>query len=98
MILEYIEAQGVEIHRTRTHTAFAEGATRTVKDMLFKMVEADERAKKNQWTDCIFKIVLTHCNRMVHSTIGLSYFPKKRESRNRSQSKGEYCHKNQNAS
>ena len=24
VILEYIEGQGVEIHRTRTHTAFAE--------------------------------------------------------------------------
>ena len=74
VIKEYIEEQGMEIHRTRTHPAFAERAIRTVKDMLFKRVEADEKKGKEniQWTDYIFEIMITYNNKMVHSATGLT--------------------------
>ena len=74
VIKEYIAEQGMEIHRTRTHPAFAERAIRTVKDMLFKRVEADEKKGKEniQWTDYIFEIMITYNNKMVHSATGLT--------------------------
>ena len=42
-VIEYIEGEKIEIHRTRGHPAFAERFIRTYKDMLFKRVEADEK-------------------------------------------------------
>ena len=74
VIKEYIESQKIEIHRTRTHPAFAERFVRTFKDMLFKRVEADEKKGKEniQWTDYIFEIMITYNNKMVHSATGLT--------------------------
>ena len=75
VIKEYIEkSQTIEIHRTRTHPAFAERMIRTGKNMLFKRVEADEKKGKEniQWTDYIFEIMITYKNKMVHSATGLT--------------------------
>ena len=46
-ILEYLQEQKIELHRTRGHPAFAERFIRTFKDMLFKRVDAD-KAKKSR--------------------------------------------------
>ena len=43
---EYVEGEGIELHRTRNHPAFAERFIRTFKDMLFKRVEVDEKKGK----------------------------------------------------
>ena len=40
---DYVEGEGITLHRTRCHPAFAERFIRTYKDMLFKRVEADEK-------------------------------------------------------
>ena len=74
VIKEYIESQKIEIHRTRTHPAFAERFIRTFKNMLFKRVEADEKKGKAniQWTDYIFEIMITYNNKMVHSATDLT--------------------------
>ena len=74
VIKEYIESQKIEIHRTRTHPAFAERFIRTFKNMLFKRVEADEKKGKDniQWTDYIFEIMITYNNKMVHSSTDLT--------------------------
>ena len=45
-VIEYLEGEKIEIHRTRGHPAFAERFIRTCKDMLFKRVEADEKKGK----------------------------------------------------
>ena len=42
-VIEYLEGEKIEIHRTRGHPAFAERFIRAFKDMLFKRVEADEK-------------------------------------------------------
>ena len=69
-VIEYLEGEKIEIHRTRGHPAFAERFIRTYKDMLFKRVEADEKKGKSniQWTDYIFEILLTYNNKNIHST------------------------------
>ena len=69
-IIEYLEQEKIEMHRTRGHPAFAERFIRSFKDMLFKRVEADEKKGKAniQWTDYIFEILLTYNNKNVHST------------------------------
>ena len=69
-IIEYLEQEKIEMHRTRGHLAFAERFIRSFKDMLFKRVEADEKKGKAniQWTDYIFEILLTYNNKNVHST------------------------------
>ena len=69
-VIEYLEGEKIEIHRTRGHPAFAERFIRTYKDMLFKRVEADEKKGKAniQWTDYIFEILFTYNNENVHST------------------------------
>ena len=74
VIKEYIESQKIEIHRTRTHPAFAERFIRTVKNMLFKRVEADEKKGKEdiQWIDYIFEIMITYNKKMVHSATDLT--------------------------
>ena len=68
-IIEYLEQEKIEMHRTRGHPAFAERFIRSFKDMLFKRVEADgKKGKANiQWTDYIFEILLTYNNKNVHS-------------------------------
>ena len=80
-VIEYLEGEKIEIHRTRGHPAFAERFIRTYKDMLFKRVEADmsgaksrdERGEKKgkqniQWIDYNLEILLTYNNKMVSST------------------------------
>ena len=68
-IIEYLEEQKIEIHRTRGHPAFAERFIKTYKDMLFKRIEADEnRGRENiQWTDYNLEILLTYNNKMISS-------------------------------
>ena len=65
-IIEYLEQEKIEIHRTTGHPAFAERFIRSFKDMLFKRVEADEKKGKAniQWTDYIFEILLTYNNKI----------------------------------
>ena len=69
-VIEYLEGEKIEIHRTRGHPAFAERFIRTYKDMLFKRVEADEKKGKQsiQWIDYNLEILLTYSNKMVSST------------------------------
>ena len=69
-VIEYLEGEKIEIHRTRGHPAFAERFIRTYKDMLFKRVEADEKKRKQhtQWIDYILEILLAYSNKMVSST------------------------------
>ena len=69
-VIEYLEGEKIEIHRTRGHPAFAERFIRTYKDMLFKRVEADEKKGKQniQWIDYNLEIILTYNNKMVSST------------------------------
>ena len=71
---EYVEGEGIELHRTRNHPAFAERFIRTFKDMLFKRVEADEKKGKEniQWINYIFEIMLTYNNKMVHSATNMT--------------------------
>ena len=71
---EYVEGEGIELHRTRNHPAFAERFIRTFKDKLFKRVEHDEKQGKQniQWTDYILEIMLTYNNKEVHSAINMT--------------------------
>ena len=73
-IQDYLKENDIEHHRTRGHAQFAERAIRTIKDQLYKRIEADEkRGKTNiQWTDYIFEISLTYNNKNVHSTTGFT--------------------------
>ena len=68
-VIEYLEGEKIEIHRTRGHPAFAERFIRTYKDMLFNRVEADEKKGKQntQWIDYNLEILLTYNNKMVSS-------------------------------
>ena len=68
-VIDYLKEEKIELHRTRTHAAFAERGVRTIKKMLYDRVEADEKKGKQsiQWTDYIFEILLTYNNKMVHS-------------------------------
>ena len=69
-VIEFLEGEKIEIHRTRGHPAFAERFIRTYKDMLFKRAEADEKKGKQniQWIDYNLEILLTYNNKMVSST------------------------------
>ena len=68
-IQTYLKEQKIRHHRTRAHANFSERAIRTLKDMLYKRVEADEKKGKSniQWTDYIHEILLTYNNQMTHS-------------------------------
>ena len=70
----YVEGEGIELYRTRGHPAFAECFIKTYKDMLFKGVEADEKAEKQniQWTDYNLEIMLTYNDKMKHSATGMT--------------------------
>ena len=73
-IMEYLEDEKIEIHRTRGHPAFAERFIKTYKDKLFKRVEADKKKGKEniQWTDYNFEILLTYNNKDIHSSHNLT--------------------------
>ena len=68
-VMEYLEKEKIEIHRTRGHPAFAERFIRAYKDMLFKRVENDEKKGKQniQWIDYNLEILLTYNNKNVSS-------------------------------
>ena len=68
-VMEYLEKEKIEIHRTRGHPAFAERFIRTYKDILFKRVENDEKKGKQnmQWIDHNLEILLTYNNKNVSS-------------------------------
>ena len=74
VVKEYLEDEDIEIHLTRGHPNFAERGIRTVKDKLFKRVEADEKKGKNniQWTDYILEILLIYSNKDIHSAHGMT--------------------------
>ena len=69
-MLEYLEDQTIEIHRTRGHPAFAERFIKTYEDKLSKRVEADKNIGKAgiQWTDYRFEKLLTYNNKDRHSS------------------------------
>lgn len=71
---DYVEGEGITLHRTRGHPAFAERFIRTYKDMLFKRVEADEKKGKAniQWVDYNLEIMLTYNDKMKHSATGMT--------------------------
>ena len=73
-IMEYLEDEKIEIHRTRGHPAFAERFIKTYKDKLFKRVEADKKKGKEhiQWTDYNFEILLTYNNKDENSSHNLT--------------------------
>ena len=73
-VIEYLEQEKIEMHRTRGHPAFAERFIRTYKDMLFKRVEASEKKGKEniQWIDYNLEILLTYNNKMVSSVTGFT--------------------------
>ena len=50
-VIEYLEGEKIEIHRTKGHPAFAECFIRTHKDMLLKRVEADEKRVNNIYSE-----------------------------------------------
>ena len=50
---DYVEGEGITLHRTRGHPAFAERFIRTYKDMLFKRVEADEKRERQTYNGLI---------------------------------------------
>ena len=72
-VIDYLKEENIELHRTRWHPAFAERAIRTLKDMLYKRVENDEKKGKEniQWGDYLHEILLTYNNAMKHSSHGM---------------------------
>ena len=71
---DYVEGEGITLHRTRGHPAFAERFIRTYKDMLLKRVDADEKKGKAniQWVDYNLEIMLTYNDKMNHSATGMT--------------------------
>ena len=74
LLKEYVENEGMELYRTRGKAQFVEKFNRTLKDMIFKRLEADDkRGKENlQWVDYLPGVLLTYNNKMVHSATGLT--------------------------
>ena len=72
-VIDYLKDENIELHRPRGHPAFAERPIRTLKDMLYKRVEHDEKnGKQNiQWGDYLHEILLSYNNAMKHSSHGL---------------------------
>ena len=70
---EFVKSEGMELHRTRSKAFFVERFNRTVKDMLFKRIEADEKKGKEniQWVDYLPQVLLTYNNKNIHSATGL---------------------------
>ena len=70
---EYVESEGMELHRTRSSAHFLERWNRTLKDMLFKRIEADEKKGKQNidWSDNLPAVLVTYNYKMKHSATGL---------------------------
>ena len=78
---EYVEGEGMELHRTRGKANFVERYNRTLKDMIFKRLEADEKKGKENidWSDYLPEVLLTYNNKMKHSATGLTPNEAKKE-------------------
>ena len=50
VVIEHLESEKIEIHRTRGHPAFAERFIITYKNMLVGRVDADEKEGKQNYT------------------------------------------------
>ena len=60
---EYVEGEGIEQYRTKGRPAFIERWNRSLKDMILKRVEADEKKNKKLFSGCTFrkgKVCLFH--------------------------------------
>ena len=70
---EYVEKEGIQLHRTRSSAHFVERWNRTLKDMLFRRIEADEKKGKQNidWSDYLPAALITYNYKMVHSATGL---------------------------
>ena len=71
---EYVEGEGMELHRSRGKANFVERWNRTLKNMIFKRLEADEKKGKQNidWSDYLPEVLLTYNNKMKHSATGLT--------------------------
>jgi len=77
---KYYQEQNITHIATRSIAPVAERAVRTIKDMLYKRMEASEE-EDPQWTDFIYPVLLTYNNKLVHHSTGLT--PKEaKESKN----------------
>lgn len=74
LFTEYVESEGMEFHRSRGKANFVERWNRTLKNMISKRLEADEKKGKqnNDWSDYLPEVVLTYNNKMKHSATGLT--------------------------
>ena len=70
---EFVEGEGIELYRTRTKAFFVERWNRTLKDMIFKRAEADEKKGKQniQWIDYLDEVLVTYNYKMKHSATGM---------------------------
>ena len=73
-LVDFFKDEGIQNYKTRGHPHFAEPFIRTFKDMLFKMIDADEKKGKVniQWVDYIPEIMLTYNSKMIHSAHGMT--------------------------
>ena len=71
---EYVEKEGIQLRRTRSSAHFVERFNRTLKDMLFKRIENDEKKGKAniQWVDYLSDVILVYNDKMVHSATGMT--------------------------
>ena len=71
---DYVESEGIEVHRSRGQAQFVERFNRTLKDIIFKRVEADEKKGKVniQWVDYLPEVMLTYNNKMKHSATNMT--------------------------
>lgn len=71
---EYVEGENMELHRSRGRPVFVERFNRTLKDMIFKRVGADEKKNKRsvQLVDYLPEFFLTYNNKNIHSATGLT--------------------------
>ena len=71
---EFVEGEGMELYRTRGKANFVERLNRTLKDMIFKRLEADEKKGKANidWSDYLPEVILTYNNKMKHSATGMT--------------------------
>ena len=70
---EFIESEGMELHRTRGRANFVERWKRSLKDKLFKRIENDEKKGKENidWSDYLPEVILTYNNKDIHSAMNM---------------------------
>ena len=65
---DYFEKDSIKLPLTRGHASVVERAICTIKDMVYKRLEhTEKKGKEVDWSDCLFEVVLTYKNTMVHS-------------------------------